>query len=430
MLHRVKTFLITEVDLSKPILLGISGGPDSLVLLHLIVECRRFFPINIGIAHINHRWREESGGEALLLQKQAQNLGIPFHLKELNPEEFQGNIEAYCRRKRIDFFTDLCDRHGYQGVMLAHHGDDLAETVLKRVFEGADLANLVGMQPLTTIGHLKIWRPLLSVSKKEILGEVKRLSLEPFNDKTNLDPRFLRGRFRTEIIPELSTAFGKNISGPLQKLSVEAAELKNYLDERTKLVIAAVEKGPLGICLDLQPFPALHLVEAKHVVKHVCKSGDFLLSNEHLQKAAAFLSNGAANKSFESGGKVLYIDRGRLFIPQKPLLAEAWNPVSRKTRYVEEPFKTGWKPVWSGEVDVFLPLDDYTISTASPSTPYLKNKSLDDLWTDSKVPAFLRQAVPVVWHKGVVVHEFLTGKVARKLSYNHDALHIVLRFGD
>ncbi|MCH9703393.1 MAG: tRNA lysidine(34) synthetase TilS, partial [Chlamydiae bacterium] len=120
-----------------PLLLALSGGPDSMALLHLMRELNHPFEV----AHIDHGWREKSAEEAEKLQTLVNE---PFHLKRL--EKFSQNAEDQARRARLNFFRELCEKRGLEGVLLGHHADDQAETVLKRLFEGARLTKLSGLE--------------------------------------------------------------------------------------------------------------------------------------------------------------------------------------------------------------------------------------------------------------------------------------------
>ena len=131
----------------------------------------------------------------------ANELKLPFHLKTLNPQTLVGNLEAACRNERLKFFKELSKQHGYQAVILAHHADDQAETVLKRVFEGADLTCMGGLKEKSEINGLSVWRPLLNVSKNDVLIWLQQHGHVAITDKTNLDPKYLRGRCRIQIIP-------------------------------------------------------------------------------------------------------------------------------------------------------------------------------------------------------------------------------------
>ena len=119
--------------------LGYSGGPDSKALLYSLLACRRFFSLELQVAHVDHGWRPTSGQEAEALKKEVLSLELPFHLCTLKFGEFERAIG----RSRVGLsalaFSSLYRQLGCQAVLLGHQAEDLAETVLKRLFEGAHL---------------------------------------------------------------------------------------------------------------------------------------------------------------------------------------------------------------------------------------------------------------------------------------------------
>jgi tRNA(Ile)-lysidine synthase len=216
-----QAFLNVHWDQKEPLVVGLSGGPDSMALFYALLDCG----VKPHIAHVDHGWRENSGEEAEILQREAEKWGCPFHTTKLQLEE---KSEDAARKGRYAFFQSL----PYKTVLLAHQAEDLAETVLKRIFEGAHLPFLGGMEPVSRQGDLILWRPFLKIRRKEILAY---LGDRPyFTDPSNSDPQYLRARMRSEIFPFLTEKFGKEIVGNLVLLSERAHELKQYFEEKTK----------------------------------------------------------------------------------------------------------------------------------------------------------------------------------------------------
>lgn len=308
----LKKFLIKNADLKAPVLLGLSGGPDSMALFHLLVELKNEGLINFAIAHINHNWRAESPGERDLLREMAFKTDVPFHLLEIDPKKLKGNLELACRLERIKFFKTLCDEFSYQAVILGHHLDDQAETVLKRLFEGATLQRLGGLKKKTVIEGLTVLRPLLDVRKRDIEHFLKEKNHMFFHDSTNQDPKFMRARFRTKIIPGLNLAFGKDITEPLYRLGIEALELDEYFSWKLKANLSEVKEGDAGCCLDFakvnNPF------EIKYLIRLFTNEKGFFMSHTMVSTACHLLQTNATNKSMAIGGKNILFDRKKMFI--------------------------------------------------------------------------------------------------------------------
>lgn len=225
-LIELKHFLSKSWQLGSPILLACSGGPDSKALLHLLLEAQTFFDLEIHVAHIDHGWRIESGVEAQKLQNEIENLGLAFHLRTLVDLPLK---EEAAREARYGQLTQIAKEIGAQAIILAHQMDDQAETVLKRVLEGASLSALGGMKEISMQSEIFLWRPLLKVSKRTLLEWLKDRNISYFTDSTNLDPKYLRGRLRSTILPQLEESFGKSIVKNLSLLGERAQKLEEHL---------------------------------------------------------------------------------------------------------------------------------------------------------------------------------------------------------
>lgn len=309
---QVEKFLEKHLNPALPVLLGLSGGPDSLLLFHVLLAIKGKTPLQMGVAHVDHGWREESGAEAEALKRLVEEHGLPFHLCTLDPQTLKGNLEAACRQKRLGFFGKLCLEHGYQAVLLGHHADDQAETVLKRIFEGANLTALSGLSSVACLDGLVVWRPLLEMRKKGILDWLKKRGLIAFDDKTNLDPKFLRSRMRTSLIPALCGLFGKEIGPPLAKLAKESAELSEFLNSYLHPYLQTIKKNNDTLFLDLSRQKPSTVFELKHLVRAFCAGKGVVLSRQQLETAADLLLANASGKKLMGSGWKLSIDRSHL----------------------------------------------------------------------------------------------------------------------
>ena len=308
LLLSVKKFLRDRFKPGKPLLLGYSGGPDSKALLHLLLECRRFFPLDLHLAHIDHGWRDESRGEADQIEKQAEVLNLPLHLQRLTSEDFTpGNLEEQGRIHRLHFFSQVYNQLGCQALLLGHHADDQAEVVLKRVFEGASLFTLGGLDLEASIRGMALWRPLLSVTKAEVLEWLSQKNLTFFQDPTNLSPQFLRGRMRGEMLPALAAMFGKQVSSNLCRLGEESKEIKEYFSEVNREILTKTGKA----CLDLNPFLPIPALQLKYLLKEWMK--EVTVSRQILEGIACALQERGARKKFATKEGEFQIEKGVLF---------------------------------------------------------------------------------------------------------------------
>lgn len=438
---KVFSFLQKHLDLNRPVLLGFSGGPDSLALLHLLLEYGKNVHLQLGLAHVDHGWREESAAEAKQLAVLAQNLSIPFHLKTLEVSSLKGNLEAACRFERLAFFDELSKKYDYQAVLLGHHDNDQAETVLKKILEGSSLASLKALLPINHVQDIALWRPMLGSSKKEIADWLQSRSLKGFQDRTNSDPRFLRGNMRVQILPDLNRHFGKQVTSSLCRIAKEASELNDYLETTLQTYLSQIKEGHLGLFLDLSKLTPRSLFEAKYIVRYCCSKRGFSLSYSQVEMAAEFLLAGSANRWLIAGKNRVYLDRKRLFIlsPENPFYPEQRHPLNPGSfsfgnwnvdvRVMDEPVPlqaSSWKEIWKGQLQVILPQGFYSLGTPELRASYRGHSSLDKWWTNHKIPAFLRQIVPVIWEKNSVKHEFLTGKYHKDQTFSQNCVRLTL----
>ena len=301
----IKGFLEKYLMDQRPIVLAISGGPDSMALLKLMIAVKQFFPfLDLHVAHVDHGFRDDSADEA----KQLKNLvDLPFHATCLDPSKQTGNLEEWAREQRYHFFAQVAQKINAQAVMVAHHLGDQAETVLKRVLEGAQLVKLGSLAPQTLINGVKIWRPLLNLQKKELQAW---MSQKAFNDPMNRDPKYLRARMRETILPNLETQFGKRIDGSLGRLAMRSQDLKSYLDRRIAPYFKALKQGEI----DFTPFYPLEKVEVTHFLSELANSYGRTLTHSQLETLFSLLASKAVKKQVESGNFIFRCHLGYLCV--------------------------------------------------------------------------------------------------------------------
>ena len=164
------------------ILLGLSGGPDSMCLCHLLNEC----DIDFHIAHVDHGLLKESKKEKDRLKAYAKEKGIPFHFCTLDSTKFpKSNLEEVLRKKRLEFFKKVMKENALDVLLLGHQKDEKVETMIKRFFEGGSLFNLSGIRKNGHYEEIRIFRPLLEVSKASIIEYLQKNKVPYFIDPSN-----------------------------------------------------------------------------------------------------------------------------------------------------------------------------------------------------------------------------------------------------
>lgn len=236
-LERV-TATIREHELMLPgqtVLVGVSGGPDSVCLLHALHTLRRLLRVRLEVVHLDHRLREGSAADAAYVRRQCARLEVPFHLRMADGYPERGeSVEAWARAQRHRAFGEVRRETGAGRVALAHTLDDQAETVLLAVLTGRGLDAVSGMKPMAG----PFVRPLLEVTRREVESFCRSLHLRPRTDPTNADPRFLRNALRLRGIPALERALRRPVREPL---SQTAALLRDDAEELSRRALEAFD---------------------------------------------------------------------------------------------------------------------------------------------------------------------------------------------
>ncbi len=285
----VKKFLESRLIPGQPVLLAYSGGPDSKTLLHLLCSLKDRLCLNLHVAHVDHSWRGGSASEAEALRAEVFQEGLPFHLLTLEPSQVpKSNMEAHARALRLSFFKKITLEIGSQALILAHQADDQAETVLKRIFEGAHLRHVCGMLPIGELEGMVVWRPLLHHPKQELLQWLGEKKLTAVVDETNQDPRFLRGRMRTQLLPFLNDVFGKQIQDHLCRLSRVAGDLSSYFSQKLSPCFKTLQHDSTGITWDLSQF-VLEKIEWEYLLKEWLSREKLVLSRQLFERSVEAL---------------------------------------------------------------------------------------------------------------------------------------------
>lgn len=220
------------IDSNDNILVGVSGGPDSLCLLDLLYELNneKRLNIKINVAHINHGIREDSGLDESFVKKFCNDRKIPFFVKQVNIKEIARKLkiglEEAGRKVRYNFFEELVEKENINKVAIAHNQNDSAETVLMHLLRGTGTTGLKGIEPIRGI-YIK---PLIDCSRRQIEQYCKNRGLQPRIDSTNSDNTYTRNRIRNELIPYLEKEFNPNIISTLTRLSKIVQQENEYWD--------------------------------------------------------------------------------------------------------------------------------------------------------------------------------------------------------
>lgn len=219
------------------IVVGVSGGPDSMFLLELLRVLKQKINFNIFVAHINHQIRKEAKVDEALVQKYCAKFEIPFFVLHADvlkmAKEEKQSTEACGRNVRYNFFKEIMQKTGSKKLAVAHNMGDNAETVLLNILRGAGLDGMVAMQNITYSNIVEgyIIRPVLDVDKSYIIQYLEDNDIPYAIDVTNLSCDYTRNKIRNNLIPNIQKEYNPNIVQTLNRMSYLANMDVQIIDE-------------------------------------------------------------------------------------------------------------------------------------------------------------------------------------------------------
>lgn len=256
------------------VLAGVSGGPDSVALLHALWQCRDELDITLRIAHLNHSFRgEESDRDAEYVQILADRMHIPATIEKIDVPQIRRTLrlsaEEAARIVRHEFLDRTADRIHANKIALAHTADDVAETVLLNLTRGTGIDGLSGIPPVRE----RIIRPLIQARRTDVEHYVSEHHLSPRIDSTNLIPEYRRNRVRLELLPLLRKDFNPDIDAAFIRLAELAREDSAYLNTEAEnsLKKITVERKTDGLTLEADKLGALPPAIARRAVREAIR---------------------------------------------------------------------------------------------------------------------------------------------------------------
>lgn len=244
--------LIKEGD---RIVMGVSGGPDSVALLYLLDSLKKEYKLKLYIAHLDHMLRKESQLDMIFVENLAKKLKIPIITAKINIKNLntRGSLEETARNVRLDFLFKVAKDTKSTKIALGHNLDDQAETVLMRILRGSGLYGLSGIAPKRRILRFTIIRPLIEVYRREIEKFLRQKKIKSCIDKTNFKDIYLRNKIRNKLLPLLAKEYNKNIKEVLSNLAENSACDYTYLETSARRIT-----NRLGTRINLVRFLRLH----------------------------------------------------------------------------------------------------------------------------------------------------------------------------
>lgn len=251
------------------IVLGISGGPDSICMLYILNSLKKDLNFNIYVAHINHMLRENAKLDEEYVKNTCEKLNIPVYIKHIQIKEIaekeKRGIEETGRKVRYEFFEEILRKTNSNKIATAHNLNDSIETIILNIIRGTGISGLAGIEP---IRENKFIRPLIECERKEIEEYCKLNKLEPRIDESNYENKYNRNKIRNICIPYLQKELNSNVIKNISRLSEIANEEQKYIEKNVEKSFnkICIENTENKIILDLKMFVKEELVIKRRLI--------------------------------------------------------------------------------------------------------------------------------------------------------------------
>ena len=409
---------------------AVSGGADSVCLLHVLAHWQIELRVELHVAHLNHQLRgAESDSDASYVSALAFEFGLPTTLGQRDVATYrkqQGlSLEEAAREMRYDFLAEVAKSIGANKVVIGHTYDDQIETVLMHLIRGAGLAGLRGLQPLSvfirkTKERLETVRPLLEVTRQETSDYCRLHRLQPCADSSNENLDLLRNRVRLELLPVLKD-YNPNIDNALNRLAVLAGDDASYIEEQAlQLWDTVAEKKRGAIHLDARKIASLPRAMQRQIFRLAIEQLAGSLKDveaEHIETMLNFLAKPAGKRIYLPHGLGLSTEYGRLVLASVQASSCPFPPLDASSR-LNIPGETrlpGWKinaalhpkdteNIQCGLVANFdseMIGEELIVRRRQRGDRFQplgmnKTKKLQDFMVDSRIPQSWRDMVPLV----------------------------------
>ncbi len=265
---------VTTCKMLEPndsVMVGVSGGPDSVALLHFLLLLSSPFSLKLAVAHLNHCLRrEESDNDAEFVASLARKLNLPFYVQKVDVAQYRKekklSMEEAARCVRYDFYQSVVTKNGYNRIALGHNYDDNAEQVLMNILRGSGPLGSSGIPPVRD--HWII-RPLIQVTRFEIIKFLDQRGLKYRLDGSNLDPKYMRNSVRLHLIPLLKSSYNPKIIDALNRFgSIAKSEeewTEKITDELFEKTVLKTEAN--GVTLSVSRINTVHLAAQRRIIR-------------------------------------------------------------------------------------------------------------------------------------------------------------------
>lgn len=399
-------YLKKYIKKGDSIVVAVSGGPDSMALLHLLLEYRKETNINIICAHVNHKLRVESDSEEQFVKEYCTKNNIVFEVCHLT--QYNGsNFENEAHHQRYQFFEELIHKYNATFLLTAHHGDDLIESILLKLIRGSSLKGYKGFEIVQERENYTILRPLIHETKETILSYNTENHIEYVTDLSNFEDTYTRNRVRKYILPLLKKE-NKLVHEKFIKFNQELSEEEDYVSSTVGPLFPKVYQDSR---LDLDLFLLLYSYIQKKIVQlileEIYKTSLENVHDKHVNMILQ-LANGQSGKQIHLPNGILVRKEYNTLIFEKErekvetyaieLKEKVYLPNGHSIEYVKTCENNSNFICRLNKKDIKFPL--YIRTRNQSDFMHVKHmkesKKINTIFKDCKVPLHERETYPIL----------------------------------
>jgi tRNA(Ile)-lysidine synthase len=400
------------------LLLAVSGGADSLALLHLLAHARPHYPLELSAATLNHGLRPEAAEEVAFVQEMAAAWNVRCVAGKVSLDKATVGIEAAARKARYDFLAEAAQSTKSEYILTAHQADDQTETILMHLLRGSGLQGLIGMRMLAPLPYhpdYQLIRPLLPFSRQSIEAYCAEHRLEARQDSSNFDTSYLRNAIRHEIVPRLRQV-NPQLDAALARLGkiVEAEDA--YMQEVFKQHIQPQMNFSEQVRMPRKIFLSLHIAMQRRAILAALSHLDVLPDFERIESAIELIQRGKLGAILEFSDAIqLRLDYEDLFIeaagaqytapdtPQNPYDSPLLLAIPSLIALENHVLSISNSPSPDDIARLAVPTDAQILlrsrrdgDTFKPLGMAGKRRKLKKWLIDRKIPQYLRDKIPLL----------------------------------
>lgn len=405
------------------IVVGVSGGADSICLLHILKTFQKEYNFKLTVAHVNHGMRQEAKEDAMFVKSLCEEWGLPYKEHHCNivqlAKEQKLSEEVVGRNERYNFFEKIRIEYGADQIAVAHTMNDQAETMLMRLIRGSGVTGLGAIMAKRG----RIIRPLLTMSREEVEDYCDKHGLAYKEDATNKMDIYTRNKLRLQVLPILKREFNPKVIEAVSQAATQLQETENYLEMQTLIAYqSVVEKYKNGYSIHIEMLQSFHQVIQSRIIRMVMEKHMGSLKDIHYKNISDILdlSYKQSGRSINIGKKSIAIrEHGyiRVIKEEKVLgysrnLALGSNEVvecDKKVRMIlldDSQIKQSYENTYTKNIDYDKISGNLQIRNRKPGDRILLksgSKKLKDFFIDEKIPKTSRDNIIIIADKSNVI---------------------------